>query len=151
MSHRLHTPASRCDDCNGDPHTLDEPGWQKHFRTHTEYAIVWTCCTRKLMYRSAPLTKPIGLAAADKAAAAAPAGQLQDGPGRYSIVGFVSHMGASTSAGHYVSHIRKAGRWVIFNDEKVLPPSCCLSICCPRKADACTCHRPTVVLVRTLP
>ncbi len=95
----------------------------------TEYATVWTCCTRKLMYRSTPLTKPVDLAAADKSAAAAPAGQLQDGPGRYSIVGFVSHMGASTSAGHYVSHIRKAGRWVIFNDEKVAPPRCCLSIC----------------------
>lgn len=45
--------------------------------------------------------------------------KLQDGPGRYTLLGFISHMGASTAAGHYVAHIRKDGRWVIFNDEKV--------------------------------
>lgn len=32
---------------------------------------------------------------------------------------FVSHMGTSTHCGHYVAHIRKNGRWVIFNDSKV--------------------------------
>lgn len=42
-----------------------------------------------------------------------------DGPGRYELVGFVSHMGANTSCGHYVAHVRKDGRWVLFNDEKV--------------------------------
>lgn len=42
-----------------------------------------------------------------------------DGPGQYSLVGFVSHMGSNTACGHYVAHIRKDGRWVIFNDEKV--------------------------------
>lgn len=45
--------------------------------------------------------------------------KLLDGPGRYSLQGFVSHMGASTAAGHYVAHVRKEGRWVIYNDEKV--------------------------------
>jgi len=33
--------------------------------------------------------------------------------------GFVSHMGASTACGHYVAHVLKEGRWVLFNDEKV--------------------------------
>jgi ubiquitin carboxyl-terminal hydrolase 5/13 len=28
-------------------------------------------------------------------------------------------MGSSTHAGHYVAHIKKDGRWVIFNDNKV--------------------------------
>lgn len=28
-------------------------------------------------------------------------------------------MGANTSCGHYVAHVRKNGRWVLFNDEKV--------------------------------
>ncbi len=28
-------------------------------------------------------------------------------------------MGTSTMVGHYVCHIFKDGRWVIFNDEKV--------------------------------
>lgn len=37
----------------------------------------------------------------------------------YELAAFVSHMGTSTSVGHYVCHIKKDGRWVIFNDEKV--------------------------------
>ena len=37
----------------------------------------------------------------------------------YQLVGFISHMGTSTMRGHYVCHIKKDGRWVIFNDNKV--------------------------------
>ncbi|KAL6196438.1 hypothetical protein ACLB2K_032053 [Fragaria x ananassa] len=39
--------------------------------------------------------------------------------GRYRLVGIVSHIGTSTLCGHYVAHIFKDGRWVIFNDAKV--------------------------------
>merc|ERR1712002_820495 len=42
-----------------------------------------------------------------------------DGPGKYELMSFVSHMGASTMCGHYVCHIKKENRWVIYNDEKV--------------------------------
>ena len=51
---------------------------------------------------------------------------------RYTLVGIVSHMGASLASGHYVAHIRKdeqgrpAGmpgcaspQWLLFNDAKV--------------------------------
>lgn len=44
---------------------------------------------------------------------------VTDGTGQYELMGFASHMGASTASGHYVAHVRKAGKWVIFNDEKV--------------------------------
>ncbi|CAN6884921.1 unnamed protein product [Brassica oleracea] len=44
---------------------------------------------------------------------------LPDGGGRYKLFGIVSHMGTSTHCGHYVAHILKEGRWVIFNDSKV--------------------------------
>lgn len=44
---------------------------------------------------------------------------MPDGGGRYKLLGFVSHIGTSTQCGHYVAHIHKDGRWVIFNDEKV--------------------------------
>ncbi|KAL6538376.1 ubiquitin-specific protease ubp14 [Orobanche gracilis] len=44
---------------------------------------------------------------------------LPDGQGRYRLMGSVSHIGTSTHCGHYVAHIYKNGRWVIFNDEKV--------------------------------
>ncbi|CAK8682665.1 unnamed protein product [Clavelina lepadiformis] len=44
---------------------------------------------------------------------------LTDGSGNYELLAFVSHMGTSTMCGHYVCHIKKDGRWVIFNDEKV--------------------------------
>lgn len=44
---------------------------------------------------------------------------LADGGGRYRLIGIVSHIGTSTLCGHYVAHIYKEGRWVIFNDDKV--------------------------------
>ena len=43
----------------------------------------------------------------------------KDGPGKYKLVGFVSHMGSNTACGHYVAHVKKEGRWVIYNDDKV--------------------------------
>ncbi|KAJ4894149.1 Ubiquitin carboxyl-terminal hydrolase 14 [Raphanus sativus] len=49
----------------------------------------------------------------------AESGLLPDGGGRYKLFGIVSHMGTSTHCGHYVAHILKEGRWVIFNDSKV--------------------------------
>eukprot|EP00172_Hildenbrandia_rubra_P000119 Plantae.Rhodophyta-Hildenbrandia_rubra.ctg10527.p1 GENE.Plantae.Rhodophyta-Hildenbrandia_rubra.ctg10527~~Plantae.Rhodophyta-Hildenbrandia_rubra.ctg10527.p1 ORF type:complete len:392 (-),score=73.26 Plantae.Rhodophyta-Hildenbrandia_rubra.ctg10527:2425-3429(-) len=42
-----------------------------------------------------------------------------DGIGKYTLVGFASHMGKNTGCGHYVAHIKKEGRFVLFNDEKV--------------------------------
>lgn len=44
---------------------------------------------------------------------------LLDGKGVYEMVGFASHLGSNTSCGHYVAHIRKEGRFVLYNDEKV--------------------------------
>ncbi|XP_077440105.1 ubiquitin carboxyl-terminal hydrolase 13 isoform X2 [Vanacampus margaritifer] len=45
--------------------------------------------------------------------------RVKDGPGRYELFAVISHMGASTMSGHYVCHIKKEGRWVIYNDHKV--------------------------------
>ncbi|KAJ9512241.1 hypothetical protein QJQ45_012796 [Haematococcus lacustris] len=42
-----------------------------------------------------------------------------DGPGQYELQAVISHMGSNTACGHYVAHIKKGGRWYIFNDEKV--------------------------------
>uniref|UniRef100_M4BEC3 Ubiquitin carboxyl-terminal hydrolase n=1 Tax=Hyaloperonospora arabidopsidis (strain Emoy2) TaxID=559515 RepID=M4BEC3_HYAAE len=39
--------------------------------------------------------------------------------GDFSLVGFVSHVGKNTNSGHYVCHMKKDGRWIIFNDDKV--------------------------------
>lgn len=58
-------------------------------------------------------------AAAPTAPAASAEVKFTDGPPLYELAAFVSHMGTSTSVGHYVCHIKKDGRWVIFNDEKV--------------------------------
>jgi ubiquitin carboxyl-terminal hydrolase 5/13 len=44
---------------------------------------------------------------------------LEDGEGKYTMVGLVSHIGKNTGSGHYVTHLKKDGKWVIFNDEKV--------------------------------
>jgi len=40
-------------------------------------------------------------------------------PARFRLAAFITHMGRSTGSGHYVAHILKEGRWVIFNDSKV--------------------------------
>ncbi|XP_019388312.1 PREDICTED: ubiquitin carboxyl-terminal hydrolase 13 [Crocodylus porosus] len=45
--------------------------------------------------------------------------RVRDGSGRYELFGFISHMGTSTMSGHYVCHLKKEGRWVIYNDLKV--------------------------------
>lgn len=45
--------------------------------------------------------------------------EVPDGNGKYKLLGLVSHIGSSTHCGHYVAHVRKEGRWVIFNDSKV--------------------------------
>lgn len=39
--------------------------------------------------------------------------------GKYHLMAIISHMGSSTECGHYVAHVKKGGRWVLFNDEKV--------------------------------
>ena len=31
----------------------------------------------------------------------------------------ISHIGKNTGSGHYVAHIKRDGKWFIFNDEKV--------------------------------
>lgn len=45
--------------------------------------------------------------------------QFRDGTGQYRLIGFITHLGASTHCGHYVCHLLKDGKWLIFNDEKV--------------------------------
>ena len=44
---------------------------------------------------------------------------VDDGPGEYELVGFISHLGKNTGSGHYVCHIKKDGKWAFFNDRKV--------------------------------
>ncbi|XP_034176888.1 ubiquitin specific protease 5 [Osmia lignaria lignaria] len=44
---------------------------------------------------------------------------FRDGNHLYKLLGFISHMGTSTMVGHYVCHLLKEGRWVIYNDDKV--------------------------------
>ncbi|GFS18934.1 ubiquitinyl hydrolase 1, partial [Elysia marginata] len=45
--------------------------------------------------------------------------KFRDGAEKYKLVAFISHMGTSSSVGHYVCHILRNGHWVIYNDEKV--------------------------------
>lgn len=47
--------------------------------------------------------------------------ELEDGEGKYEMVGMISHIGKNTGSGHYVAHVKRKdnGKWVIYNDEKV--------------------------------
>ena len=62
--------------------------------------------------------------------------------GEYTLLGFVSHMGANTSCGHYVAHLRDpaTGAWALFNDDKVAasaaPPTDCGYLYLYRRNDA---------------
>merc|ERR1712224_1181334 len=44
---------------------------------------------------------------------------VDDGPGRYELLSFITHIGKQTASGHYVCHIKKDGEWAFFNDSKV--------------------------------
>jgi len=44
---------------------------------------------------------------------------FRDGNSSYKLVAFISHMGTNANVGHYVAHILKDDKWVIFNDENV--------------------------------
>ena len=44
---------------------------------------------------------------------------LEDGEGKYTMIGMISHIGKNTGSGHYVAHMKRGEKWVIFNDEKV--------------------------------
>jgi len=39
--------------------------------------------------------------------------------GNYEFTKFITHLGASVHAGHYVCHIKKGKDWIYFNDAKV--------------------------------
>jgi ubiquitin carboxyl-terminal hydrolase 5/13 len=54
-----------------------------------------------------------------KQEAESPNVELDDGPGKYKLMGMISHIGKNTGSGHYVAHIKRDGKWIIFNDEKV--------------------------------
>lgn len=60
-----------------------------------------------------------GEGAVSSGAASSGAEKAQDGLGKYTLLAIISHIGKSTSHGHYVAHIKKNGQWVLFNDEKV--------------------------------
>lgn len=45
---------------------------------------------------------------------------LKDGSAKYELAAFITHIGTSTSCGHYVCHIKNTdGKWVLFDDTKV--------------------------------
>lgn len=60
-----------------------------------------------------------GDAAGPAPSSAASPAPPDDGPGKYTLVATVSHLGAHTGCGHYVAHARRGGRWVILNDDRV--------------------------------
>ena len=79
---------------------------------NTEEAVNW------LVTNSSALESRVPVILANREAKANPPAFL-DGEGHYTLVGFISHMGTSTACGHYVCHIKKNGRWILFNDDKV--------------------------------
>jgi ubiquitin carboxyl-terminal hydrolase 5/13 len=42
-----------------------------------------------------------------------------DGAGVYELVAFAQHKGSSALCGHYVANVKRDGKWILYNDEKV--------------------------------
>ena len=69
-------------------------------------------------------------AAADEATSGAKANGPpecgQAGHGTYELMAMVSHIGPNLDHGHYVCHVKKGGKWALFDDDRVahspLPP-----------------------------
>jgi ubiquitin carboxyl-terminal hydrolase 5/13 len=60
-----------------------------------------------------------GGAGAGAGAGAGGGAEKLDGVGRYHLFAVISHIGSNVSSGHYVAHILREGRFVLFNDRKV--------------------------------
>ena len=45
--------------------------------------------------------------------------KIEERSGRYELIGFVSHIGANATCGHYVCHVKQDNQWIMFNDNKV--------------------------------
>eukprot|EP01094_Clydonella_sp_ATCC50884_P009680 TRINITY_DN1922_c0_g1_i1.p1 TRINITY_DN1922_c0_g1~~TRINITY_DN1922_c0_g1_i1.p1 ORF type:complete len:733 (-),score=259.02 TRINITY_DN1922_c0_g1_i1:115-2280(-) len=80
-----------------------------------ERAAVWVMSHPE---EAEPTPAPAASSGGEAAGGAAPSYDVAD-PCTYRLQGFASHMGSSVHCGHYVAHIRKDGKWVIFNDRKV--------------------------------
>ena len=68
--------------------------------------------------------EPLPSSTAPTHSAAASSALMDGGSGggssQYRLYATITHLGKSTSTGHYVCHLRgEDGRWVLFNDEKV--------------------------------
>jgi ubiquitin carboxyl-terminal hydrolase 5/13 len=46
-------------------------------------------------------------------------GEMKD---KYALKAVIVHLGKSVHHGHYVVYIKKAGKWVLFNDDRVTIP-----------------------------
>eukprot|EP00727_Mastigamoeba_balamuthi_P009626 m51a1_g5286 putative ubiquitin carboxyl-terminal hydrolase 5 isoform x2 (815) ;mRNA; f:193959-197068 len=84
-----------------------------------ERAADWLLSHADAMDDAEPAAQAPAGAAGAAGAYVAPVFAGNTDPARYELVGFISHMGKTTQSGHYVAHIRKGDRWVLFNDEKV--------------------------------
>ena len=58
-------------------------------------------------------------AGADEAGKTGKTGAEEATASRYELTGFLSHIGANLSSGHYVAHVKKDGEWFIANDDKL--------------------------------
>ncbi|NWY52400.1 UBP13 hydrolase, partial [Chionis minor] len=95
----------------------------KATNNNLERALEWIFTHPELEEESEPALDMMNMANNANANIPAETGsegpRIKDGSGRYELFGFISHMGTSTMSGHYVCHLKKEGRWVIYNDLRV--------------------------------
>lgn len=86
-------------------------------KNNVEAAVDWALNTPE--EETAIFNATAASSATTTTATAVETSAYRDGPGKYRLVALISHIGNRPSSGHYVAHIRKDDRWVIFNDEVV--------------------------------
>lgn len=83
---------------------------------NVEMAVAW------LFENPADEGEEESAAVATEVASSGPVGYTEK-PHNYELTGIICHKGTSVHAGHYVAHVKKDGKWILFNDEKVVSSS----------------------------
>ncbi|AOW01823.1 YALI0B17072p [Yarrowia lipolytica CLIB122] len=83
---------------------------------NVEMAVAW------LFENPADEGEEESAAVATEVASSGPVGYTEK-PHNYELTGIICHKGTSVHAGHYVAYVKKDGKWILFNDEKVVSSS----------------------------
>lgn len=128
----IDDPQPTPDQPTPDQPTPDQPINEEHVSTLLDFGFTETAarnalramkgnveCAAEWIFNNPEEAEAVSMDAVNQTPPSTTTENVPDGCGKYELKAFVSHIGANTQCGHYVCHIKKDGRWVLFNDSKV--------------------------------